>query len=101
MVSHELKIMSLNVNGPNSPKKRGLVLTKLKKEKQNVIFLQETHLCQTEHEKFKKLGYKNSYYSTYKQSRKRGVMILIPNSTTFVSEKVIKDEEGRYVIVKG
>ena len=100
MVSHEVKIMSLNVNGLNSPKKRGLVLTKLKKEK-HVIFLQETHLCQAEHEKFKKLGYKNSYYSTYKQSRKRGVMILIPNSTTFVSEKVFKDKEGRYVIVKG
>ena len=28
-------------------------------------------------------------------------MILIPNSTTFVSEKVIKDKEGRNVIVKG
>ena len=28
-------------------------------------------------------------------------MILIPNSTTFVSEKVFKDKEGRYVIVKG
>lgn len=101
MVCNDLKILSLNVNGLNSPKKRRAVITKLKKEKLQVIFLQETHLSQTEHEKLKKFGFRNSYYSTYKQGRRRGVMTLIPNSTIFVCEKEIKDKEGRYVLVKG
>ena len=30
------------------------------KRKQNIIFWQETHLVQTEHEKLKKLGFKNT-----------------------------------------
>lgn len=98
---NSLKILSLNINGLNSPVKRGKVLTKLKKEKVQVILLQETHLSQTEHEKFKKMGFRNSYYSSYKQGHKRGVIILISNSTKFLCEKEIQDKEGRYVIVKG
>lgn len=89
------------MNGISTPKKRGTVITKLKNEKLHVIFLQETHLSQTEHEKFKKIGFMNSYYSTYKQGRRSGVMILIPNSPIFVCEKEIQDKEGRFVLVIG
>uniref|UniRef100_A0A673A625 Endonuclease/exonuclease/phosphatase domain-containing protein n=1 Tax=Sphaeramia orbicularis TaxID=375764 RepID=A0A673A625_9TELE len=39
-----LKILSLNINGLNSPLKKGKVMTKLKKEEVQIIFLQETHL---------------------------------------------------------
>lgn len=58
-------------------------------------------MSQTENEKLKKCGFRNSYYSTYKQGRRRGEMILIPNSTIFICEKEIKDKERRYVLVKG
>ena len=92
MVGNDLNILPLNVNGLNTPKKRGIVITKLKKEKPHVVFLQE---------KLKTFGFRQSYYSTNKQGRRRGVMILIPNSTIFVCEKEIKDKEGRYVLVKG
>jgi len=54
--------MLLNVNGLNIPMKRERVMTKLKKEKAQIIVLQETHLSQSEHGKLKTYGYRNLYY---------------------------------------
>lgn len=99
-MSNHIKIMSLNVNGLNSPIKRQKVMTKLKKEKAQIIFLQETHLSQSEHDKLKKYGYRNLYYSSFKGVCRRGVVTLISNSTKFDLEKECRDKEGRYIIVK-
>lgn len=44
-------ILSLNVNGLNIPVKRSEMISKIKKEKINVAFWQETHLSDNEHEK--------------------------------------------------
>lgn len=101
MSSNNVKIMSLNVNGLNIPKKKKRVMTKLKKEKAQIIFLQETHLTQSEHDKLKRYGYRNLYYSSYKGRYSRGVVTLISNMIQFDCEKELKDGEGRYVIVKG
>lgn len=93
-------IISLNVNGLGNPIKRNKVIAKLRKAKPSVVFLQETHLSKKEHEKFKKLGYVNSFYSSCKNSR-RGVITLLPNFVNFELIKEEVDREGRYVIVKG
>ena len=91
--------MSLNVNGLNVTMKRERVMTKLKKEKAQIII--NYFLSRLEHEKLKRYGYRSLYYSTYKEGRRRGVATLIPNTTQFYYEKEIKDKEGRYIIVKG
>lgn len=97
-----VKVVSLNVNGLSSPIKRGKFMAKFRKEKNQVVFLQETHLSTEEHEKLKRFGYSNTFYSTYhKQSNRRGVAILITNSTKFEPEKEMCDREGRYIMVKG
>ena len=102
MQSNDIRVVSLNVNGLNNPIKRSKVLAKFKKEKMQVIYLQETHLSKQEHEKFRKLGYNNTFYSTFlKQSNRRGVAILISNSVKFELTKEICDKEGRYILVKG
>lgn len=102
MTKHEeLKIISLNVNGLGNPVKRAKVMRKLKKEKLQICFLQETHLSQSEHEKLKKFGFRKSYYNSFTNTRQRGVAILISNSIPFECHKEIKDGEGRYIIVKG
>lgn len=85
----------------NNPVKKSKVLAKLKKEKAQVLFLQETHLPQQEHEKLKRFGFRNGLYSSYKTSQKRGVAILIANAVQFECHKEVKDKEGRYVLVKG
>ena len=62
-VTHNVKIISLNVNGLGNPMKCSKVFAKLRRAKASVVFLQETHLSKKEDEKFKKLG---SYDSSCK-----------------------------------
>ena len=76
-------------------------MAKLNKEKAQIIFLQETHLSPSEHDKLKKYGYRNLYHSSFKGGGRRGVAILISNATKFDLEKECRDKEGRYAIVKG
>ena len=97
----DVRIASLNVNGLNNPIKRKKVITKLKRENIHLIYLQETLLSQQEHSKLGSFGYKNAFYSTFKNGPKRGVAILISNCVNFEFIKEIRDKEGRYVIVKG
>uniref|UniRef100_A0A8C1TU25 Endonuclease/exonuclease/phosphatase domain-containing protein n=1 Tax=Cyprinus carpio TaxID=7962 RepID=A0A8C1TU25_CYPCA len=74
--SCKLKIETINVNGLGNPIKRSRVI-------------------------FKKLGYINSFYSSYKNSRRRGVITLISNTVNFELIEECSDKYGRYVIVKG
>lgn len=98
---HNVSIVSLNVNGLGNPVKRSKVIAKLKRDKSSVAFLQETHLSKKEHDKFKKLGYVNSFYSSCKNSRRRGVITLISNVVNFELLKEETDHDGRYGIIKG
>ena len=51
-----VRLVSLNVNGLNTPKKRDRVMTKVKKDRAQIIYLQETHLNKVEHDKLKRYG---------------------------------------------
>lgn len=73
----------------------------MKKEKINLAFWQETHLSIDKHEKLKNWGFRNTFYSSCKAGKKRGVAILIPNSICFEPVSEIKDKAGRYILVKG
>ena len=97
----QLKVVSLNVNGLNNKMKRARILRKIKKDNSQINYLQETHLSDQEHEKLKKMGFKNTFHSSYRGGCKRGVAILISNSLQFETLKEIRDKEGRYVLVKG
>ena len=99
--SHSLKCASLNVNGLSNPVKRSKVLAKMKKDKAQIIFLQETHMSKTEHEKLKRFGYLNSFFSSCENSRKRGVATLISNNLNFEFIMEKSDTQGRYIIIKG
>lgn len=94
-------VLSLNVNGLNSPVKRSKLVVKMKKENVAIAYWQETHLSNSEHDKLKRMGFKNSYYSSHKSGKKRGVAILISNRTKFEFISEISDKEGRFILVKG
>lgn len=94
-------ILSLHVNGLNNPIKRSKMIAKMKKEKINIAFWQETHMSVLEHEKLKKLGFRNTFFPSCKNGERRGVCILISNSTPFEYISEIKDREGKFVLVKG
>lgn len=93
MQSNNVRIASLNVNGLNNVIKRGKVMQKLGKIQ--VIYLQEMHLNQQEHDKLRKFGFKNTFFSSFKKGPKKGVAILISNSVNFELIKEINDKEGR------
>lgn len=57
MLKDKVKIISYNVNGLSNPIKRNKILTKMKKEQVQIVYLQETHLDCKEHEKLKRMGY--------------------------------------------
>lgn len=94
-------ILSLNVNGLNNPIKRSKMITEIKKERINITFWQETHLSGVEHEKLRKMGFRQNFFSSYKHGKRRGVDLLISNSIQFEFASEIKDKEGRFVLVKG
>uniref|UniRef100_A0A3B3XJ95 Endonuclease/exonuclease/phosphatase domain-containing protein n=1 Tax=Poecilia mexicana TaxID=48701 RepID=A0A3B3XJ95_9TELE len=92
-MSTVITVVSLNVNALNNIKKRDKVLNKFRKEKVQVILLQETHLT--------KKGHGNSFSSSFGERHKRGVMTLISNSVKFELLEEIGDKEGRYLMIKG
>lgn len=83
MLYQEYRIYTLNVNGLCNPIKRSKAIAKIKREKQDIIFWQETHLSRKEHEKLQKMGFKHSYYSYFDGGKAREVAILISNRINF------------------
>uniref|UniRef100_A0A667Z4X2 exodeoxyribonuclease III n=1 Tax=Myripristis murdjan TaxID=586833 RepID=A0A667Z4X2_9TELE len=96
----KLKIISLNVNGLNNQIKCKKILLQLKQAKGDVLFLQETHLKKTEHEKLGKMTQGLIYSSSY-GSKRRGVAIIIQPYIAFEEENYIADKEGRFILVVG
>ena len=87
----QIRITSFNVNGIPNPVKRAKILTKLKREKSDIVYLQETHLSQSEHNKLKRMGFKFVFSSAHASGRRRGVAILISNRINYEHVSVIKD----------
>ena len=96
----DLKVITLNVKGINNVVKRQKILSFLKKEKCQIAFLQETHLSELEHKKLKRNCVGQVYYSSY-NTKSRGVAILLHKSLPFTLDKVVPDDEGRYVLLSG
>ena len=97
----DIKIVSFNVNGLINPNKRGRILSKLRKDKVQIAYLQETHLSDVEHAKLNKSGFKHVYSSSYKSGPRRGVAILISRTVNYEHISEIKDKEGRFILIIG
>ena len=101
MASGKVKFISFNVNGLLNPIKRSKILTKMKKEEAHIVYLQETHLNDKEHEKLKRMGFTHLFFSSYKSGRRRGVATLISNKLNFEKVSEMADKEGRFILVRG
>uniref|UniRef100_A0A8C5G012 exodeoxyribonuclease III n=1 Tax=Gouania willdenowi TaxID=441366 RepID=A0A8C5G012_GOUWI len=87
-MSRGVRFVSFNVNGRTNPIKRNRI---------EVVYLQETHLNSDEHKKLRRMGFTNLFSSSYKSGRRRGVAIFISKNLNFE----MKDKEGRFVLVQG
>ncbi|CAH2321804.1 Hypothetical predicted protein, partial [Pelobates cultripes] len=69
-----------------------------RKDKIDVLCVQETHFTHTKVPKFAQQEYPTQYHSTH-SSKSRGPSILIHKSLSFELLQVKKDSQGRYVII--
>lgn len=65
------------------------------------MYLQETHLNKSEHEKLRRMGFNQLFLSSYKSGHRRGVATLISNKVHFEKLYELIDKEGRFVQVRG
>lgn len=97
--SPNLKFLSWNVAGLNTPIKRKKVLTHLKRCKPDIIFLQETHW---RHNKDSGLraNWLGACHTASHTSSSRGVAILFRKGIPLDIDVLKKDPEGRYLIIR-
>uniref|UniRef100_A0A9L0SSA2 exodeoxyribonuclease III n=1 Tax=Equus caballus TaxID=9796 RepID=A0A9L0SSA2_HORSE len=93
-------IITLNVNGLNSPIKRNRVAGWIKEQDPTICCLQETHLSPKDKHRLKVKGWKTILQANNEQ-KKAGVAILISDKVDFKAKQIKKDKEGQYITIKG
>ena len=89
---------TFNCRGLGSHSKRITVLNWLKRLYNGIIYLQETH-CTESHENSWRSIWKGEMFFSHGLSTARGVAILLPCDFDIVVDKVIKDKEGRFLML--
>ena len=93
-------LLSININGLNSPIKRHRLTEWLRKQDPTFCCIQETHLRNKDKHYLRVKGWKTVFQAN--GSRKQaGVAILISNKIDFQPKLIKKDKEGHYILIKG
>ena len=93
----ELKILSLNVRGMNKTTKRLQLFRWLHQQNSDVIFLQETY-SSSQTIKLWEAEWGGKIVESHGSNHSRGVMILFKPKINVSIEKIVRDENGRYVL---
>lgn len=94
-----LKIYSLNVNGLGENIKRKAVFNKLRKFKDGIFLIQETHSTYMKESIWKNQWGNRNIYFAHGQSNSRGVATLFSQNVQYKLKKSYNDEEGRILIL--
>ena len=93
-------LISLNINGLNSPIKRHRLTDWLHKQDPTFCCLQETHFREKEGHYFRVKGWKTIFQENGLK-KQAGVAILISNKIVFQPKVIKKDKEGYFIHIKG
>ena len=85
-----LSIITLNVNGLNTPTKRQTLAEWIQNQEPSICCLQETHLKTREAYRLKVKGWKKIFHANRDQ-KKAGVAIFISDKTDFKTKAVLSD----------
>lgn len=67
----------------------------------NIVCIQETHFLTDKTPKLSDKVFPKAFHATNKQSKTKGVFILISKNTPFQITDSLSDQEGRYLFLKG
>ena len=92
-------LISLNINGLNSPIKRHRLTNWLHKQYPTFCCLQETHLREKDRHYLRMKGWKTIFQSNG-MKKQAGVAILISDKIDFQPKVIKKDKEGHFRLIK-
>ena len=95
-----LSIITLNINGLNTPVKRQRVADCIKKKEPTICCLQETHFRAKDTYKLKVRGQKKIFHTNGNDGKAR-VPMLISDKIDFKTMAKKKDKERFYLMIKG
>ena len=95
-----ISIITLSVNGLNTPTKRHRLGEWIEKQDPYICCLQEAHFRPRDTYRLKVRGWKNIFHTNGKQ-RKAGVAILVSDKIDLKIKKITRDKEGHYIMIKG
>ena len=98
-MSDSLKLLSVNVRGLTDRVKRNKIFQWCQMMG-DIIFLQETFSTE-DTEGMWKADWKGKMFFSHGSNHSRGVIIMFKSMVDFLTEKIIIDKEGRYVLMKG
>jgi exonuclease III len=93
-------LISLNINGLNSPIKRYRLIDWLHKHDPTFCCLQETHLREKDRHYLRVKGWKTIFQANGPK-KQSGIAILISNKIDFQPKDIKKDKEGHFILIKG
>ena len=93
-----ISIITLNVNGLNTPSKWYRLAEWIQKQDTYICCLQETHFRTRDTYRLKVKGWNNIFHANGNQ-KKSGVEIFISDKINFKIKTVIRDKEGYYIII--
>ena len=93
-------LISLHINGLNSPIKRHRLTDWLHKQDPTFCCLQETHLREKDRHYLTMKGGKQ-FFQANGLKKQAGVAILISNKIDFQPKVIKKDKEGHFILIKG
>ena len=95
---HFPEIFTLNVCGLGNIEKRRQLFYYMQKSKGSVFLAQETHSTSSSEEMWENQWGGKIYFS-HGESNARGVCILIKNDIAFSVKNIIRDQQGRFIIL--
>ena len=95
-----LSIITLNVNGLNTPTKRQRLAEWIQKQDPYICCVQETHLKTGDTYRLKVKGWKKIFHANRDQ-KKAGVAMLISDKIDFKIKVLKREKEGHYIMIKG
>ena len=92
----DITIISLNVKGLQSDRKRRDIFNNLRNKKSSLIFLQETHSSEKDEKRWTAEWGHKCFFS-HGNTNSAGVMILFQNIFEYSVNNIIRDKSGYYI----